>query len=569
MARRRSRRQTPDVPLPVLALGLVGLSLVAWGLAGNLGLIDSGSTENAATQQAESGAGASPTAPAHPGSVQPGTGTYENPAPEVSSDPTDGARCAGCDVVLITVCSLRRDHVGAYGADLAKTPAIDRIALGNGLRFDRAYAASNFTLASLTSVLTGRFGSSTGVIGWDKGLTRDVHTLPEVLGYYGYRTAAFTTDAPSGFRPDYGLDRGFQHMEITLSPRGTPDGRHRGGVLGPPGETADPVVDWLAKQDDAQPLFVMFHTRTAHFPFVIEADDTDATGMSRLLWEAGMKAANKRSSNQAMPGMAGGTQQQGIVEFGPDPLQVRINELGEPAERVWRQRYAEAVELMDADVAAVLQAIDARGRADRTIIALVADHGESLNDHSELLHGDAYFDGVINVPMVLSIPGQSSGSRTELVSQVDLMPTLLELVGAVPPTGIDGVSMLPLIDEGAAIRGTALSEGGVARQIGPHPVGAVISPPWTLLRQHRGCGPTSPPATVGPGGAPPTCLFNMDRDPQQLRSVASEHPEVVAELVDRWAGFRKDSKKAMDLDLSPEFVEELRKNGYDFRLGAP
>ena len=64
--------------------------------------------------------------------------------------------------------------------------------------------------------------------GWDKGLTVDVPTLAEVMGIYGYQTAAFTTDAPSGFRPDYGLDRGFQHMEITPPPRNSPDGRFRG-----------------------------------------------------------------------------------------------------------------------------------------------------------------------------------------------------------------------------------------------------------------------------------------------------------------------------------------------------
>ena len=122
-------------------------------------------------------------------------------------------------------CSLRKDHVSAYGEISNLTPSIDKIAK-EGAVFTKTYAASSFTLAGLTALLTGRFASTTGVTGWDKGLTQDIPTLPEILGFYGYKTAGFTTNSASGFRPDYGLDRGFQHMHIYDSPPVTPDGRH-------------------------------------------------------------------------------------------------------------------------------------------------------------------------------------------------------------------------------------------------------------------------------------------------------------------------------------------------------
>ena len=92
-------------------------------------------------------------------------------------------RLRDCDVVLVTMCSVRQDHVDVY-EDRGITPALKELAQG-GYHFDTAYAASNFTLASLTAILTGRFGSATGVVGWDKGLVSDVPTLPEVLGLYG------------------------------------------------------------------------------------------------------------------------------------------------------------------------------------------------------------------------------------------------------------------------------------------------------------------------------------------------------------------------------------------------
>ena len=510
-------------------------------------------------------------APADPGqthrpAVAPGTLTLDQDPPAATTLAAATARCPGCDIVLITVCSLRRDHVSAYGQQPDLTPAIDRIADG-GYRFDAAYAASNFTLASLTAILTGRFGSTTGVLTWDKGLVADVPTLPEVLGLYGYRTAAFTVDAPSGFRPDYGLDRGFQHMEIIAAPRDTPDGRFRGGAAGPGGASAQPIVDWLAKQTDDKPIFAMFHTRSAHFPFVVEDETTDPTGVAHALWEAG-HADQGQNANRAMPGMAGGTAQKGVVEIHHDPLADIVSAGGAAATASWRAAYARAVTRMDIDVDRVWKALAARGRLDRTILLLVADHVESLNDHSELLHGDAYWDSVINVPLLLRVPdlpGQPTPVGA-LVSHTDILPTLLDLVGAVPPAGIDGRSLLPLLTgEATTIREIALSEGGVAEQHGPEARGAVIAPPYTLLRQQRGCGG---PVTRDPPrspGQPATCLYDLRTDPGQTTNVALDQPAVVDSLQSRWDAFRAArATEGRALTLDPAMVEELHRTGYNF-----
>jgi arylsulfatase A-like enzyme len=507
-----------------------------------------------------------------PGGVHPGTGVYTADVPAGPTQTDGGALCAGCDVVLITVCSLRKDYLGAYGFPADISPSVDAMA-NKAFRFNRAYSASNFTLASLTAILTGRYGSATGVTGWDKGLTTDVPTLPEVLGLYGYRTGGFTTDAPSGFRPDYGLDRGFQHLEIIAAPRNSPDGRYRGNVLEPAGSVADTPLSWLADQPTDEPVFLMMHTRTAHFPFVVQppGEGEDPTGVRQMLWEAGQVEAQARQQ-QAMPGMAGGTEQEGIVEIArEDPLQTLVNRLGEPAEDVWRETYAEAVSLMDADVHALLAGVKTRGRP--TIVILVADHGESLNDHGELLHGDAFFDGVINVPLIISVPGMKGPSELiqEVVSQTDILPTLLDLVGAVQPAGIDGASLVPLMkgDENVEPR-VVLSEGGVARQIGSDLPGAVITDPWILLKQRRGCGnsPQSGPRVMS--GTMQVCLYNADTDPGQIQEQAHANPEVVADLLGRWDGFRAaHGRKGEARDLSPAFVEELRKSGYDFSKGVP
>jgi arylsulfatase A-like enzyme len=542
----------PGGVLVVGALVVVGVLLIARGLG-----IGASSAPSTPSRTAPA-----PTASFSP--VQPGAGVFVTDAPGKTATGAGGASCVDCDVVLLTVCSLRKDHVGAYGAAGVHTPHLDRVAAA-GTRFERAYAASNFTLASLTAVLTGRFGSKTGVTGWDKGLTQDVPTLPEVLGHYGYLTGGFSTDAPSGFRPDYGLDRGFQHLEITPPPPGTPDGRHLAGNR-KPGAAIRPAEAWLTKQPQDQPVFMMVHTRTAHFPFVVDASgaDDDPTGITQLLYDAGRTTAD----DSPMPGMAGGTAQEGVVQIaGPDPLQVQVRQEGAPAIEMWHQRYREAVNRTDDDMGALWAALEARGRLGQTILIVVADHGESLNDHEELLHGDAFFDGVINVPLLMSIPGGTPGIENALVSQVDILPTVLELVGATTPAGIDGVSLVPLLrGEVSAVRAAALSEGGVARQEGPQLPGAVIAPPWQLLRQRRGCGTNSPPPTRGM----PVCLFHMEDDPGQERNLAAAHPAVVQALSARWAGFQETVQQAdRRLDLSPAFIEELQKSGYDFRPVEP
>jgi arylsulfatase len=518
--------------------------------------------------------GSGPLPPNHPDALPPVSaqsgGIYKKDAPSKSKDATSGALCPDCDIVLITVCSLRKDHVSLYGSADDLTPAIDALSEG-GFHFDRAYSASNFTLAGLTAILTGYFGSSTGVTGWDKGLTKNVPTLPEVLGIYGYNTAAFTIDSASGFRPDYGLDRGFQYMNIFMAPPGTPDGRHINGEYRA-GAAGFPVAEWLKTQDKERPLFAMFHSRTAHFPFVIDEthNDSDETGISRLLWESGGNAVSPKDLT-AMPGMKGGTINNGVTPGEPDPLQAKVNELGSAAVDAWKARYKEAVNRMDEDVRVVMEAIEARGRKDKTIVLLVADHGESLNDHGELLHGDGFFDGVVNVPLVLRIPtlDGSNAPIQGMVSHVDIMPTLLDLIGATLPANIDGVSMVPLVTGKAnTIRKVALSEGGVAQHDSSNPPGAVFSPPWSLLSQRRGCGDghIGHPADQGM----PVCLYSMD-DSSQASNMASKNPEVVSELVGRWKAFRKsrDLGEAVQLDLSPEYIEELKRNGYDFNKGAP
>ena len=501
--------------------------------------------------------------------VRGGAGTWESDAPSDRQENEGDAICADCDVVVVTMCSVRRDHVDVY-QDRALTPNLSRIADG-GYHFDTAYAASNFTLASLTAILTGRFGSSTGVVGWDKGLVSNVPTMPEILSVYGYKTAGFTINAASGFRPEYGLDRGFQRLEIVEAPSDNPDGRMPSGPTGS-ALSAQPMVKWIESQPKTERIFAMFHTRTAHFPFVVEppSKEADPTGIGRLLWGDDLMP----DDYEQRPGVAGGTAVQGVgVSANPNDLRDALRRSGRAGLDEWRRYYAESMTRLDADLGAVMDVLERTGRLDKTILIVVADHGESLGEHQEFLHGDSYFDGVVRIPLLIRVPGMSGlkNGIKPLVSHVDILPTVLELVGAVKPAGIDGQSLLPVLrNSETEIRKTALIEGGVSWTPRDAMRGAVISPPWALLRQPLMCSPGTVEPPPAPG-EPFTCLFDMSTDPGQTKNMARARPEVVKNLQSVWDGFRQaraGDVVPVQLRHDPTFRDLLQKSGY-FNAVAP
>jgi len=513
------------------------------------------------------------------GVVQPGTVDLDRSAPtRDTSGINANALCPSCDVVLISVCSLRSDHLGIYGDTRNLTPHID--ALGErSFQFQNAYAGANFTLGSLTTILTGSFGSTTGVLNWGRGLPERHRTLPEVLGLFGYLTGGFSVDAATGFRPDYGLDKGFQRMVVIDPPRDTPDGRHLDEPIGQGGATAKPLAEWLLKQPKDRPVFAMLHTRSAHFPFVVskEGVEKDGTGVRQALWDEG-SGHRHRPNDRAMPGKAGGQKRPGLVLVGELTIQRTVRGAGRDGVQVWRDAYAESVARMDNDIGVVLNAIEKRGK--KTVVILVSDHGETLDDNGELLHGAGFFQSVSHIPLLIHVPGQRpNGSIQALISQVDLLPTITDLVGVPIPESIDGISAVGLLTgEKDAIRSTALVEGDPSwTGMGTLP-GAVISPPWTLLRQNFTCVPGEknarpPPAPGEPLGEPlvNTCLFNIADDPRQETNLAKTNPKVVDTLQSRWDGFRSaraGSSVPRDLRLDPAMVEMLQRTGYDFRTGV-
>lgn len=291
----------------------------------------------------------------------------------------------GMNCLLVTLDTTRADHIGCYGASRAKTPHLDALA-ARGLQFAQAMSTVPLTTPAHASVLTGKYPPTHGVRNNGEQPLAALHqTLAELLREHGYRTGAFVSSFVLDRR--FGLDQGFDtyddHVEQTLAPDSFGVHNERRGDA-----TADAAMAWLAQADSSRPFFAWVHFYDAHEHYAP-----------------------------------------------PQPW----------AEEFRGREYAGEIAFVDAQLGRLFEALERQGQLQRTLIAVVADHGESLGEHGERSHGRTIYDAAMRVPFVLAIPGSSPpGGRVanDVVSLVDLAPTLLEALGLPVPAGLDGIGLL-------------------------------------------------------------------------------------------------------------------------------
>jgi len=304
------------------------------------------------------------------------------------------------DVLLITLDTTRADALGCYGGPPGATPHLDALAERATL-FVHASAQAAVTPVSHASIFTGLNPYTHGLRVMhgrtENRLDEAVQTLPEVLRAVGYRTAAFTSAFPVTRR--FGLAQGFDHFDesfLTHAGRVGSDGAMNTGTSQRRAdETTDLALDWLARDPGDAPRFVWVHYFDPHDVFVLPPDDV-------------------------------------IDRHRPLPRLERPQ---------LRALYAVEVQYMDAQIGRLLAGVD----PDRTVVAVIADHGEGHGDHDWWTHGLLYQEQ-IRVPLIVRVPGLGEGKRVEsLVRSIDLAPTLLDALGVprVQWPEMEGHSLLP------------------------------------------------------------------------------------------------------------------------------
>jgi arylsulfatase A-like enzyme/Tfp pilus assembly protein PilF len=289
------------------------------------------------------------------------------------------------DIILVTIDTLRADHLGCYGDAQAATPVLDRLAAG-GTRFAWAIAPIPLTLPSHVSLFTATTPLVHDVrdnVGFS--LSPSLPTLAERFASAGYDTAAFV----SGFslNRSVGLARGFGVYDDRFTRGG--DAARPAAVERRGDETVAAAVAWLERaREDARPLFVWVHLFDPHAPY-----------------------------------------------DPPEPYRTRFSQ----------HLYDGEVAFTDAQLGVLLEALR-QARPNRpALVAVTADHGEGLGDHDEPTHGLFVYDSTVHVPLVISGPGVGAGRvETTAVRLIDLAPTLLDIAGVAPLDRAEGVSLRPM-----------------------------------------------------------------------------------------------------------------------------
>ncbi len=330
------------------------------------------------------------------------------------SSPPSQAR----NVILISIDTLRADHLSCYGYGKPVSPNIDRFSEGS-LRFTRAVSQSSWTLPSHASLFTGYYPSEHGAVNNHRRIPRSYMTVTEILRNAGFSTAAFT--GGGYLNPIFGFDQGF--MEY----------RHLRAL-----DSAE-VWKFIDGHGDG-PFFLFLHTYKVH--------NYDAP--KDLLEALGGRYRDEFNNLSS------------IMSFVDDHLYHNLDKGSRAKMEYLRDRYDLAIEGIDRQFGALMQGLEARGLLDDTIVIFLSDHGEEFGEHGHTYHGGTLFNEMIHVPLIVRIPGlQSRGRRIDSVVEIlDVMPTILELAGLPPPAGIEGHSLVPLIAGGPAggVDGLAFSE---------------------------------------------------------------------------------------------------------------
>ncbi len=291
-------------------------------------------------------------------------------------------------IILISIDTLRADHLPIYGYTRVATPNIGALA-ADGVVFDRAYTHSPQTLPSNVSLLTGRLPFEHGVrdnVGFT--LAPNERTIARLLRGRGFSTGAAVSSWV--LRKDTGLNQGFQAFDADLAV-GTPDvagsDLRRNGA-----DTVKAAIAWMAGLRGDSRFFLFLHLYDLHRPYAP-----------------------------------------------PD----RYSRL---------PQYDAELAYEDELIGRVITFVRDRGWYDRATVVLVADHGEGLGEHGEQEHGLLLYDEAIRVPLVIKLPDQVSAGRrvADRVQHIDLVPTLLDFVRAPVPGGLRGRSLRPVLESAKA-----------------------------------------------------------------------------------------------------------------------
>lgn len=392
------------------------------------------------------------------------------------------------NVLLITIDTLRADHLGCYGYDKPVSKMIDALSR-RGAQFNNCMSQSSVTPVSHASILTGqnpyKHGVRTVKGGKPYKLGRGHFTLATLLKNAGYETAAFISAAPLA-KEKYGLDNGFdtyeqsfyrqvefeQELQNVDTRRDQNPAQRRGDL------TTSLATDWL-RQLGGEPFFLWVHYFDVHETYLIP----------------------------------------------PMIAEVFMYSIEKPLTDIHPQMYDVELRFVDMLIGNLIDELYRLGFGKNTLIVVTSDHGQGLGDHDYHYHGEKLYQEQLRIPLIfVGKPIPAAAKSDDLVRSIDIVPTILDVLGYPKhsiPAGIEGKSLRELWEKRSETNGKSrLAYGETAypkEAYGKSPVVSLIKNNLKLISYVESKSENE--------------LFDLSRDPAELNNIISERPEQAQELM--------------------------------------
>lgn len=425
------------------------------------------------------------------------------------------------NILLVSIDSLRSDHLGSYGYERDTSPFMDELA-ARGARFENAVSTTSWTLPAHAAMMTGLNDSTHGLVDNGLRLSDDHLTLAELLSSEGYRTAGFY-GAPY-LHPTFGMGQGYEVYQSCMS-EAADDGEvvrnsARSGkapshadVTGP--RTANFVKGWAATIKPGESWFAFVHLWDVHYDFIAPQEYVDLFDPDYQGSVDGRLMSNREIKRDMAP---------------RDLAHVKA-------------LYDAEIRFTDDILRGIFEDLEARGMLDNTLIIVTSDHGEEFFEHGSKGHNKTLFEEVVRVPLFILWPGQIEAGRViqDQAQIIDFMPTIANAVGC---------------DATLAVQG---------RDLGPALAGLEMAPRAALLELSIDRGTqralrTNTDKVIQPRSDAPMFWFDLANDPGEQRPHGPNAPPGSPE-----ARSREAAQKALTaaLERVRKFGKALARRGPD------
>jgi len=391
------------------------------------------------------------------------------------------------NVVVVTIDTLRADHLHCYGYQKIETPVLDGLAQ-RGTLFETAVAQAPLTPPSHASIFTGQYPTVHGVRSTGGFvLQSSSQPLARILHEQGWDTGAFVSSAV--LKKVIGFGNGFDTYDDEM-PRVGKAFSVREDPERKAGATVDRAIAWLNGQS-GKPYFLWVHLYDPHQPY---------------------------------------------------------NPPGAFKAKYKDRPYDGEIAYTDQQLGRLLDAIGKKSPADQTIIAVISDHGESLSEHGEYTHGVFLYDATLHIAFMMAGPGVPAGMRVkQQVRSIDLLPTVLALLGGSAPANVQGLSLVPTFSGKTVPTDISYEETLYPKvALGWAELRGIRTNHWKYIR------------------APKPELYDLTQDPGETNNVIAQHPQEVARFEAHLAnviGANGSEKVRTDM-VDEKMTAQLRSLGY-------